>query len=516
MSNRQDNLQLEPQPRQKGFLAALERAGNKIPHPALLFIYLTAIIIVLSFILHMTGASAVHPTTGETITVANMLSVDGLRMLLTSFVDNFQAFPILGIVLAFGAVTGVCEGTGLLTTTIKLSVSKLKGNVVVFIFAFICVLSKQASDVCQILMPILGGAIFYGLGRHPLAGIFCAYAASSAGFAASIIPGVMEANLTPITVSSAQLLDPSFNLSLLGSYYGLTVAGILIAIATTFVTVKIIEPRLGTYTGTPDGEDASKDMAVSPEQRRAAKRAGIAVLIFLAAIVIACIPKNSFFRAEDGSLVMGSTLMNSLSVLVLLVFFIPGIVYGRATGQIKKFSDAIDLMSKGVADLAPFVVMAMVIGQFLKFFQLSNIGALTAIKGGELLSKVNLPPQVIIILFLILVAVINILMSSGMTKYLIFGPIFIPMFMQLNIHPAFTQMIYRMGDGITNLITPLDVVFVMLLGTCQKYDKKVGVGTMLTNLMPYSIAYFIVLAVMAVLWMTLGLDVGVGGHVWLH
>ena len=190
-------------------------------------------------------------------------------------------------------------------------------------------------------------------------------------------------------------------------------------------------------------------------------------------------------------------------------------MYGKATGQIKKAEDIVSLMSEAAASLAPFIVMAMVIGQFLQIFSMSNIGILTGIKGGEALSSLNVLPQVIAVLFILLVAIINILMSSGMTKYLILGPIFIPMLMQLNIHPAFTHWLYRIGDGITNLITPLDVVFIMLLATCQKYDKKTGMGTLFTYLLPYSIGYFIVLAITAVIWMTLGWDVGFGGHVWL-
>lgn len=178
---------------------------------------------------------------------------------------------------------------------------------------------------------------------------------------------------------------------MLSSYFALTVAGILIAIVTAVVTVKVVEPRLGTYTGTPEGLESSHSMEVSPQERAAAKKAGISVLIFLAVVVIACIPSNSFFRSEEGSLVFGSPLMSSLSVLIALLFFIPGVVYGKATGQIKKAEDIVSLMSEAVASLAPFIVMAMVIGQFLQIFSMSNIGILTGIKGGEALSSLNVP-----------------------------------------------------------------------------------------------------------------------------
>ncbi len=512
------NNETTKEPKQKGFFAAVERVGNKMPHPAILFIYLTIFIMVLSCILHLTGATAVHPSTGETITPVNMLSIDGLKMFLTSFVDNFQSFPILGVVVVFAAITAICEKTGFLPNLIKVSISGANGNAVVLIVAFISVLSKMAGDVCQILMPILAAELFYQLGRHPLAGAFCAYAASSAGFATALIPASAEVITNGITVTSAQLLLPDFDMPVLSSYFGLLVNYVVISILTMIVTVRFVEPRLGKYTGTPEGLDEAKaEGEVTAEERKALKKAGIAVLIYLAVLVVICIPKNSFMRnAETGSLLYRSTLMSSFTTIVALLFFIPGVVYGRATGQIKKGVDIIKLMTQGVAGMAGFITMAIIIGQFLVVFSSSKIGTIAGIKGGDLLSSSSMPKWLIVALFILLVAVINILIASKSTKYLILAPVFVPMLMQLNIHPAFTQWLYYIGDGITNLITPLDVVFVMLLATCQKYDKKVGFGTMFTYLIPYSAVYYIVLAVIAIIWMYSGLNIGVGGPIFLN
>ena len=281
------------------------------------------------------------------------------------------------------------------------------------------------------------------------------------------------------------------------------------------MTIKFVEPRLGTYKGTPEGGADTKDMEVTAEERSAIKKAGISVLIYIAALILICLPQNSFMRAEDGSLLYNSTLMSSITVLVGLLFFIPGVVYGISVKKIRKGEDIIALMTEGVRDMAGFIAMAIIIGQFLVVFSTSNIGTLLGIKGGEALSASNMPLWLIVILFVLIVSLINILISSKSTKYLILGPVFVPMLMQLNIHPAFTQWLYNMGDGMTNHITPLDVVFVMLLATCQKYDKKVGMGTMFTYLIPYSVWYFVILVTIAVIWFLLGIDVGIGGPVWL-
>ena len=303
----------------------------------------------------------------------------------------------------------------------------------------------------------------------------------------------------------------------LSAYYALFFNAIAVTLVTTVVTVKLIEPRLGSYTGVPEGiTPAEANTDVTPDQRVAAKKAGIATLIYLVILVILCIPSNSIFRnASTGSLLIESPLLDSINFLLGLLFLIPGIVYGKATGQIKNINDLVKIASDAVSDFSTFLVMAIVIGQFLAAFSDSNIGVLVGIKGGEALSALNLPPQLIILMFILMVCAINLLMSSCMSKFLILAPVFIPMLMQLNINPVFAFWVYRIGDGITNLVTPLDAVFIMLFATVQKYDKKATIGMLFKNLIPFSVAYFVVLGLAAVIWMTLDLPLGIGGQVWL-
>ena len=281
-----------------GFLGAVERIGAKFPHPVVLFLWLTLIVFVLSFVCSIAGVTAIHPSTGDVIEPVNLISKYGFRVFLKEFVENFQAFPVLGVVVVMGAITGLCEKTGLLTTFIRVSVSKLNGTMVVLLFAFISVFSKMAGDVCQIIMPIIGAAMFYELGRHPLAGAFCGYAASSAGFAATIIPGSGEVTLTPVVISAAKLLMPESDLTAIGASYGLLVNAIVITVVTTIITIKVVEPRLGKYEGTPEDLDSAASSAVTDVERKALKKAGLALLIYLAVLVVLCIPQGSIFRND--------------------------------------------------------------------------------------------------------------------------------------------------------------------------------------------------------------------------
>ncbi|HHQ8845956.1 TPA: AbgT family transporter [Clostridioides difficile] len=498
-----------------GFLGWIERVGNKMPHPLALFTYITLIVVALSAIASFLGFSATSPATGKLIKVMNLISAKGLVLFMQEFVKNFQNFPVLGIVLVMAVATGVCEKTGFFSTAIKMSLSKVKGNAVVFIIAFIGVFANQAGDAAFVLVPTLAGAIFYGLNRNPLAGIFCGFASVGGGFATAVIPGGWDVTLTPITVSAAQTIQPAFDMTLLASYYALFVSAFIVATVSTIVTVKFIEPKLGKYTGKPEGIDDNQGFEVTKEQAKAAKLAGFTVLAYVALLIALCIPANSFLRSPEGSLIFGAPLMSCLQFFIVILFFLPGIVYGMRVGKIKTVKDLNDILCQSMAAMAPFIVLAIVIGQFLTLFSVSNLAQVLAIKGGALLNSLPLQPQVIILLFLVLVAFINIFVISGSTKWMIFGPVFVPMLMQLNIHPAFTQFVYRLGDSVTNHLSPLNAFFIILLATVQKYDKNAGMGTIFSAMIPYTIGYFVVLAVLVVVWMTIGIPVGIGGQVWL-
>lgn len=496
----------------KGFLGWIEYWGNKMPHPLLLFTYLLIFVFLLSFIFNKMGVSTVHPGTGETIEVINLLSTSGLISFMKGFVSNFQSFAVLGICLTLGVVTGLCDNTGFFSTAIQMSLGRVRGNLVVFVIAIIACIANQTSEAAFILLPAISGAIFYGMGRHPLAGVFLGYASACSGFSTSILPGSAEVFLTPLVNESAHMIDPNYNMSILGSYFFLFTSAFIIAGVATFVTIRIIEPRLGQYHG---GNEAVRSSEITPDQRTAAKKAGIGILIYIVLLIVLCIPQNSFLRGESGSLIEGAPLMDCLVFFLLLLFLIPGLIYGISTKQISSAADAANLLYDGVKPFAPFIVNAMIIAQFLKMFDQSNLGKVLAINGGQWLKSLPLPTTIIALAFVLLIAIINLLIASVTTKFLIFGPIFIPMLMQIGLNPAFVAALYRLGDCVTNNLTPMMPAFIILLGTCQKYDKDCGMGTIFSAMLPYTIGFFTMFSVQIILWILLKIPVGVGTTPWL-
>jgi aminobenzoyl-glutamate transport protein len=272
---------------------------------------------------------------------------------------------------------------------------------------------------------------------------------------------------------------------------------------------------LGEYRSS-EGETVT-NMQVAPEEAKAVKKAGLSVLAFLVVLTLLCLPANSFLRnAETGSLIFRSPLMMAMQTFFVIIFLLAGIVYGMSVGKIRSFIDVIKLMEESIKTLAPFIVLAIVIGQFLALFDYSKLGHILAIRGGQFLASLAVPMQIIVVLFLLLATAINLFIGSCSTKWLLMGPIFVPMLMQLNLNPAFIQVVYRLGDSATNHLTPLLAYFAILLTTTQQYDKKAGMGTLFSAMLPYSACFLVVYAVQIFVWMGLNLPVGFGGSIWLH
>lgn len=495
-------------------LDIIERIGNKIPHPFILFLYLIVIVVVLSAVFSFAGVSAVSPSTGEVLMVKNFLSFDGLAYLMLNFVSNYQGMFILGAILCLSVASSVCDETGFYHAAIKSSVGKAKGIWVVVIVSFVGVFANAAGDAAWILMPPIAGMIFLGAGRNPIAGMFCGYASAAGGFSTEIVPG-FDVILAPITQQAAEIVQPGFKLPFLTGYYALFVSAFVITAVNTFVTVKFIEPRLGKYTNSDSGM-LNQSAELTELEAKGVKRALIAEFIYLAVLILACIPKNSFLRSPSGSLVFDAPLLDGIQFLMIIFFIVPGIVYGITVKKIKNANDFIDILVEGAKGVAPFLVILFAVAQFINIFNASNLGAVLAINGGSFLRSLNASPILICVCFVLIVALINIFIGSAGTKWMLMAPVFVPMMMQLNFHPAFIQFAYRLGDCITNPVTPLMAYMSILLTGCKKYDKDVGLGTIISCMAVYSAFFLVAQLILVSLWMLSGLPIGFNGPIFLN
>ena len=494
------------------FLNSLEKAGNKLPDPAILFFYLMVMIWILSAILAPIDFGEVHPKTGDPLTVKNLLSGAALANFLATMVQTFTGFHPLGIVLVAMLGVGVAEHSGWIDSGLKKMLNSTPKMLVTPMLILIGIVSHTAADAGYVLVIPLGGVIFYAVGRHPLAGIAAAFAGVSGGFSANFIPSGIDPLIMSFTQEAAEILDSEITLNPLNNIYFTGLSSILIILVGWFITDKIVEPRL---TGTEidgDKDDMPKMEQVTAKESKAFWMGFGAMMVGIVGLIAWAIPADSALRGPDmiNPEVMSLTsfkapLMKSIVPLIFVLLLIPGVVYGFASGKYSKSKDLIDSMSKSMQSMGYYIVMAFFCALFIDAFSSSNIGLLIALKGANFLQSLALSGQITIVGIIVLSASVNLLVGSASAKWALIAPIFVPMLMQLGISPDLTQAAYRVGDSVSNIITPLLPYFPLVVVFCQRYVKNTGIGTLISMMLPYSIIFGITWTIFLLLYWWIGI-----------
>ena len=499
-------------------LNAVEIAGNKLPHPVTLFACLALFVVVLSAVLAALGVSATGMLVsgGElketTVTAVSLLTKDGMAYILSNAVSNFTSYAPLGMVLVAMLGVGVAEQSGMINTLLKKAVKITPAKLLSPMMVFLGVMSNIASDSGYVILIPLGAMMFKACGRHPLAGLAAAFAGVSGGFSANLLIGTLDPLLAGITQSAVTIIDPAYQVDVMGNYIFLCVSTFLITIPGTIITDKIVEPRLGKWDPSM-GEDSSDDTdltTISDAENKALKKAGFAALIFVALVVIACVIPNSFMLNENGSLLgrPASPFINGIVLLIALLFFIPGTVYGLSVGKFKNDKDVASAMTKAMAGMGSFLALAFVSSQFINYFNYTKLGTIIALAGASFLKAINIGLVPLIIIFVLFSAFMNLFMGSASAKWNILAPVFVPMFMLLGYSPELCQLAYRIGDSCTNIITPMMTYYAVIIIFAQKYDKKAGIGTITATMLPYSMIFLVAWTALFIIWLTLGLPIG--------
>jgi aminobenzoyl-glutamate transport protein len=485
------------------FLDRVEKIGNRFPHPATLFAIFAVTVAALSWIISRSGVTAVHPGTGETISAVNMISGDGLRFMWAKATDNFVYFPPLGIVLVAMIGLGVAEGSGLISAVLRHMVTSAHPRLITAAVIAAGILSHLASSAGYVLLIPLGAMIFAAFRRHPIAGLAAAFLGVSGGFGANFLIGSIDPILAGLTESAARIITPDMSITPAVNFYFMLTSAVMIVVVGTFVTEKVVEPRLGKYEG--ETEDFEK---VSPDEKKGLVWAGISIVIFLAILALLTLPGNAILRDPETGSLLRSPFMDGLITAIMIFFMIPGIAYGIAVKSIKSDKDIVKFMTNSMKGLSGYIVLVFFAGQFVYYFKYSNIGVLMAIKGAEFLGSIGFTGVLLLVSFVVLSAFINLFMGSASAKWAIMAPVFVPMFMLLGYHPGITQAAFRIGDSVTNIITPMMSYFALIVTFAQKYDEKYGIGTITATMLPYTVIVGLVWTILLAVWMLLGIPVG--------
>ena len=489
-------------------LDTVERVGNKLPDPAMLFIVLLFFVWVLSWLLSYVDFSTIDPRSGAPVVVVNQLSGTALTTFFSSMVTTFMYFAPLGVVLVAMMGIGVAEHSGFINAALRAMMSVTAKWLLTPMVITVGIVSHAAVDAGYVLVIPLGGLIFYAAGRHPLAGIAAAFAGVSGGFSANFVPGAIDPMLQGISQAGAQLLDPDISLNPLNNFFFTASSSILIIGIGWFITEKIVEPKL--ESATVDGDmDELPSMDPLTDTERRALRFGLLSMVLGLVILFTTAVFGTAWRDAAGNLVSNTApLMRSIVPLIFLLFLIPGVVYGISAGVIKTSRDMIDGMTKAMSGMGYYLVIMFFIAQFVYSFGQSNLGVLLALEGAAALQALALPAGITITGIILLTAVINLFVGSASGKWALIAPVFVPMLMALGISPDLTQAAYRIGDSSTNIITPLMPYFPLVVVFAQRYVKSTGIGTVTAMMLPYSVTFIVAWTAYLMIFWALGFPLG--------
>jgi aminobenzoyl-glutamate transport protein len=502
----------------------VEKVGNKLPQPVTLFVILMGITLLLSLIFG--GYEVTHPGKAagllgpdgkpvDTISVINLLSRDGFQMIMTRMVSTFALFPPLGLVLVVMLGIGVAEYTGMISVALRLFVSKVPKSIITFSIVMAGMLSSVAADAGYVVLIPMGAAIFYGMGRHPLAGIGAAFAGVSGGFGANLLPTGLDPMIAAFTEPAAQIISPGYTVNPLSNYYLMAASVPLIALAGTWVTEKILVPRLGPYTPESDLQ-LEAEKPVTNKESKALIWTALATTLLLGLIFFTIIPADGLLRGTpDPATGIRSfkPFYDSLVPIMFLVFLVAGLVYGYFAGTIRSDKDVAGMMAKSMGTMGMYIVIAFVAAQFVAYFNWSNLGSVLAVKGSDGLKALGISGGPLLVAFILVASLVNLVMGSASAKWALLAPIFVPMLMLMGYSPETTQAAYRIGDSYSNILTPLLPYFPLVIVFAQKYVKEAGIGTLISMMLPFAIAFALVRIPMLLIWIWAGLPLGIEGPI---
>ena len=504
------------------FLDVVERVGNKVPHPAIIFLILIAIVIVLSQILHMLGVSisyqVLNPDTHKldtAITPArSLLTADGIRFMYERLIPNFMGFTAVGLMIVAMVGAGVAEEAGLVKALIRKLVLVSPPASLSYIMAFVGILSSIAADAGYLVLIPLAGAAFISVGRNPLAGLALGFAAVASAFTVNMLIKPLDAVLVEFTNDAIHLVDPNVSIGLTSNLWFSIASVVLLTGLIAFITDRMIEPRLGAYKSeagdaAASAQPATEDATLTSEESRGLRYALYALIGTIVVFALLSIPAWGPLRNPDtGALIGNSPFMNGLIAFIMLVFLATGAAYGLGSGSMKTATDIIKAIEKALSGLGSLIFLFLIISQFVAYFNYSNMGTILAVKLADILKESNIGPLWLLIGFIIVVAIVDLLITGAIAKWAIFAPIFVPLLMKLGVAPESVLAAYRVGDSPINSITPLNAYFALVVGFAQRYDKHAGVGTVVALMLPYVIWILAIWTLLFVAWFLLGLPWG--------
>ncbi|MCC1496341.1 AbgT family transporter [Alcanivorax sp. 1008] len=481
------------------WLAQVERIGNRLPHPTLLFVWLSLLILPISLLFQLFPVDALHPISGDPLQVRSLLSGEGIRWMLTSAVSNFTGFAPLGVVLVAMLGIGLAEQSGLLGSMLAGVVRLAPKAWLTPLVALAGVLSSLAADAGYVVLIPLAALLFQRAGRSPLTGIAVAFAGVSGGFSANLLLGPIDALLAGISTEAAHSIDPTKTVAAAANYWFMLASTLLVTAVISLVAA--LQPEKTCRPSALHDDNASAT-------RRTKLLTTASALIYLATLAWLTLPTDAPLRHPDSGSLLSSPFMSSIVIIVALGFAICGLVFGRSSGRFKNGADVITAMESTMTQLAGYLVLMFFAAQFIAWFNWTGLALVLAVKGAALLAAADLPIAAMMTGLVLLVAMLNLMIGSASAKWALLAPLLIPMLMLAGVSPEATQAAFRVGDSSTNIITPLMPYFALVLGFVRRHQSDAGIGTLMAMMLPYSLALLLSWTALLAIWLSIGLPLG--------
>ncbi|HVR44516.1 MAG TPA: AbgT family transporter [Thermoanaerobaculia bacterium] len=519
-SNREVPAVLESRGWFRRFLDVVEWLGNLLPHPVTLFALFALGVIVVSGIAGAVDLTVEDPrpegargrSPDGLIRAVSLVNGEGLRRIVENLVTNFTGFVPLGTVLVAMLGVGVAESSGLLGAAIRAIVLKAPARLVTVAIVFAGVLSNTASEMGYVILVPLAGVIFLALGRHPIAGMAAAFAGVSGGYSANLLIGTVDPLLAGITEEAAQLIDPGYTVHPAVNWYFMIVSAFLITALGTWVTHRIVEPRLGSWDSAHAEKGVRDDQVLEPlsrEEKRGLLGAALATLALTLLVGLMVVPEGGVLRNPETGEILNSPLLRGLVTFIFIFFFVPAFVYGWITGTMRSDRDVVNAMAGAMSTLGLYIVLVFFAAQFVAYFGWTNLGAIVAVTGANLLQAIGLTGPLVFIPFILMCCFVNLMLGSASAQWAVTAPIFVPMLMLIGYAPEVIQAAYRIGDSTTNIITPMMSYFGLILAFANRYDTRLGIGTVIATMLPYTLTFLVGWIALFYVWVFLfGLPVG--------
>jgi aminobenzoyl-glutamate transport protein len=526
-------------------LDVVERVGNKVPHPAVIFLVLIALVVVLSHVLHLLDVSVTtevitpeanapawkspdsypyakeltlpHTPVKRVTAVQSLLTTDGIRFMYASLIPSFMSFTGLGLIIVAMIGVGVAEQAGLVNALIRKLVIVSPRAALAYILAFVGILSSIAADAGYLVLIPLAGVAFLSVGRHPLAGLALGFASVAAAFTVNMLIKPLDAVLVEFTNDAIHMVDPDKSIGLASNLWFSFVSVPFLTVLIAFITERTIEPRLGPYKPDKTAEEGDKPAeegaGLSADESRGLRYALFALVGVLVLFGLLTLPPGAPLRnpgpgPDAGALIGNSPFMNGLIALIMVLFLATGAAYGIGSRKMKDFTDVIKAIEKSLSSLGSLIFLFFILSQFVAYFNYTNLGNIMALKLAEVLNGAGIGPFWLLIGFIVVVLFIDLFITGAIAKWAIFAPVFVPVLLKLGVAPEAVLAAYRIGDSPVNAITPLNAYFALVVTFAQKYDKNAGVGTVVSLMLPYVIWMILLWTLLFAVWYLLGLPWG--------